>query len=135
MSAEEIKAKHEKKVRTGLMFMLSLAFAAAMFGYGYALYHVGLGVENAEYFGLEMSGLAVFYATVATWAFAFPVLAWGAALLITKAGKVQRSIGSMLAVFLFAFSVLWPAGAVVAFLEAYDPPRRGQPDSGLSPEP
>ncbi|MBZ0137874.1 MAG: hypothetical protein K8I27_16055 [Planctomycetes bacterium] len=132
MGAEELRKQAEKKSQSGLMFMLLLAFTAALFGYGYALYHVGNGRENAEFFGLELSPFALMYAQWGTWGVVIPVVIWGAALAITRLGKTQRNIGAMLAVLLFAFAVLWPAGAVVAFMDAYDPPRT--PHAPTQPE-
>lgn len=123
MRAEELKAKHERKSQSGLMFMLLVAFMAAEMGAGYTFYHVLAGTEQAADFGMELSAAALFYDKFVAFGFIVPVLIWGAALVVTKAGKTQRNIGTMLAILLFAFSVLWPAGAFVAFMDAYNPPR------------
>ena len=135
MGAEELKKKHEKKSQSGLMFMLLLGFLAAMMGFGYAWYHTETGMEQAEQFGLELSALALLYDRFASVAFIFPVAVWGAALIVTKAGKAQRNIGTMLAMLLFVYSVLWPAGALVAFMDAFDPPRTNRgPSVQVVPE-
>ena len=134
MGAEELKAAQEKKSQVGMMFMLALAFTAAMFGYGYAWYHVDIGARNAEQFGLELSELPIFYMRFSRWIVLLPVLILAGALAVTGLGKTRRNLGVMLAVLLFAFSILWPAGAVVAFMDAYDPPRTFRaPDSDQDP--
>lgn len=123
MRGEELRKQHEKKSRSGLMFLLLVAFTAAEMGASYAFYHSYVGTEQASSFAMDLTAPAVFYASYSSLGFVLPVLIWGAALVITKAGKTQRNIGTMFAILMFAFSVLWPAGAFVAFMDAYNPPR------------
>jgi hypothetical protein len=123
MVAEEMRADVEAKARRGLLVVLGLSFVAGMLGAGYAFYHVYEGTRTASQFALELSSLALLYIELMSWGFAVPVVLLLLALAVTVAGRKRRAIGVMLAALLFAFAVLWPAGAVVAFMSAYDPPR------------
>lgn len=112
-----------RTTQSSLMLLMLLAFIAGVAGAGYAWYHVETGLGQAEAFGLELPAFALFYAGVVAWAIWVPMMLYTIALVLTEAGKVRRKAGVAIAMLLFAFSVLWPAGAFVAYMDAYDPPR------------
>jgi hypothetical protein len=106
----------------GVAALLALGLAAALGGCGFAWYHVGGSLKAAESLGMEISALAQFYAGAVIGAFAVPVVTWLVAMAVTRAGRGRRSLGLLLAALLFGFAVLWPAGAVAAFLPVFDRP-------------
>ncbi|MCA8914192.1 MAG: hypothetical protein KDB90_02180 [Planctomycetes bacterium] len=105
----------------GLLLFLTLGMLAGVGGCIFVSMSVGQGVELARDFGRELSGLAQFYVSTATGAYVIPVFTWIVALAITKVGRRQHNVGSMLAIFMFAFAILWAAGSVLAFMDSYNP--------------
>lgn len=106
----------------GVATLLAMGLAAALGGCGFAWYHVGENLKAAESLGMELPVLAQFYASAVTGAFVLPVVTWLVAMAVTRAGRGQRTLGLLLAALLFGFAVLWPAGAMVAFMPVYDRP-------------
>jgi len=106
----------------GVATLLAMGLAAALGGCGFAWYHVGENLKAAESLGIEISGLAQLYRNTGLGAVVVPVVTWLIAMAITRAGRRQRTLGLLLAAFLFGFAVLWPAGAMVAFMPVYDRP-------------
>ncbi|MCB9893240.1 MAG: hypothetical protein H6839_02175 [Planctomycetes bacterium] len=107
--------------KRGLLVFLTLGMLAGVGGCVFVSMSVGQGVELARDFGRELSGLAQFYVSTATGAYVIPVFTWIVALAVTKGGRTQHNIGSMLAILMFAFAVLWAAGSVMAFMDSYNP--------------
>lgn len=102
--------------------VVALGLAAALGGCVFAWYHTSNGATAAESLGMDLPVLAQFYASAVTGAFVVPVVTWLVAMAVTRAGRGQRTLGLLLAALLFGFAVLWPAGAMVAFMPVYDRP-------------
>lgn len=107
----------------GVALFLTLGMLA---GFGSCLFvtmYVEQGAGLARDFNRELAGLAKFYISVSGAAYAVPAFTWLVAMVVTKAGRKQKNLGSMLAILLFAFSIVWAAGALLAFMDSYNPPR------------
>ncbi|MCB9935694.1 MAG: hypothetical protein H6840_08385 [Planctomycetes bacterium] len=113
-------APDQRPQQGGVAAFLSIGLAAALGGCAFAWYHTSNGATAAESLGFELSGLARLYLSASLGAFAVPVVTWLIGMAITRGGRRQRNLGLMLAVFLFGFAVLWPAGAIVAFMPVYN---------------
>ncbi|MEZ5993293.1 MAG: hypothetical protein R3E76_13225 [Planctomycetota bacterium] len=109
--------------RGGVLWMLGLGCFAALLSCMFTHAHVQKGSALAEEGGMELSALTALYMRIAAFGFVVPCVLLVAGLGATSLGRVRHKAGLLIAGLLFAFALLWAGGAMVAFMNVYDPPR------------
>lgn len=129
-SAAEQSADNNRD--SGVLGLLGLGFFAALLACMFVHAHVRDGLQLAAAFHGELPLLARFYSSAAPAGFAVPVVLLVVGLAITRLARVNRTLGVIVSVLMFAFVLFWAGGAVVAFADVFDPPRTiRQPEPGL----
>lgn len=115
---------------TPVLWLLGLGFFAALLACMFVHAHVRDGLQMAKDFDRELPALGRFYSTTAPLGFVVSVVLLIAGLAVTRVARVNRKLGVIVSVLLFAFVLFWAGGAVFAFVDVFDPPRTNRQSAG-----